>query len=392
MSKNKNHTRREKAKIIIISLIAAIITWAAIMWVDNPDITTTVSGLEVRFVGESDLRERGFVITGKKNIPEMSAVIRGKRSDLMDYMDDICIEVDASSINEAGEYMLPGTVFMPTSRLIIEKEKHGDIPIAVEKLETKEIEVRIKQIGTVKEKFIESVIEHPKVVISGAKSELDQVAYGMATVDISKINYDCIEPVNYVLMDENDGLIGKNETIATKTAVVDVKNTIYNIKNLPVTVQLSEEMDKKYGLDQEKSSVTPARIDVGVLDYNTDTDIKAVINNVKEDGSVEYSLVPSEGMYIPEESMAVKVKAELKKKTSKKLELEVQVENPPSGTVSIEPVSVVVWGEESDLNTDNVKAYVDLKGLEHGTHSLPVKISGDGISVKDSYSVDVTIE
>ena len=151
-------------------------------------------------------------------------------------------------------------------------------------------------------------------------------------------------------------------------------------------------MENNYGLDKEKTSVTPARIDVGVLDYNTDTDIKAVINNVKEDGSVEYSIVPSEGMYIPEESMAVKVKAELKKKTSKKLELEVQAENPPSGTVSIEPISVVVWGEEPNLNTDNVKAYVDLKDLEHGTYSLPVKISGDGISVKDSYSVNVTIE
>lgn len=392
MSKNKNQTRREKAKIIVLSVIIAIIAWVAIVWVDNPDITTTVSDLDIRFIGEAELRDNGLVITGKKNIPDMSAVIGGKRSDLMDFMDNVYIEVDASGISEAGEYALPGTITLPSSRLTIEKEKHGDIPITVEKLETKEIEIRVKQTGTVKDKIIESKIENPTVTISGATSELDNVAYGMATVDIAGLKSNSTAKVSYVLMDANDNLIGKNETIETETAMVVVENIIYNVKNLPVNIELSPEMEEQYLVDKSKSTVTPSRIDVGVMDYNTDVEIKAFLSGVDENGNAECELIPSDGMYIPAENQTVKIKAELIKKVSKRLELDVLAENAPAAEIEIERVSATVWGEESKLNADNIKAIVDLDGLDAGTYSLPVKIEGDGISMKETYYTKVTIE
>lgn len=392
MSKNKNQTRSEKAKIIILSIVLAIIAWVAIVWVDNPDITTTVSDLEIRFIGEADLRDRGLVITGKGNIPEISAVIGGKRSDLMDFMDHIYIEVDASEISEAGEYALPGTVSLPSSRLTIEKEKYSDISVTVEKLETKEIEIKVKQTGTVKDKMIESKIENPTVTISGARSELENVAYGLATVDISEIKANSNKSVNYVLMDYNDSLIGKNETIETDTAAVEVQNVIYNLRNLPVVIEISPEVAEDYLIDESKIIVTPSSVDVGALDYNTDTEVKAVLNSVDEDGNAECTLIASDGMYIPDASKTVKVKTELTKKISKKLDLDVLAENAPSSGVHIERISVTVWGEESMLNTDNIKAVVDLDGLDSGTYSLPVRIEGDGISVKETYYADVTIE
>lgn len=391
MSKQKNGAHTERAKIIILSLVLAIVAWAAIMWVDNPDITTTLSNLDVRFIGESELRSNGLVITGKRDIPEMSASVSGKRSDLMDYMDAVRIEVDASGIEEPGEYTLSGTLALPSSRLTVEKEKYGEIPITVEKLEEKEIEIRVKQTGTLKNKLVKSVIKNPTVKISGAKSEIDAVSYGIATVDISEVREDLPKPSGYVLMDESGTLISKNETIETNTLSVDVMHKIYNLKNLPVEAELSDELKTKYSLSSV--TITPSRIDVGALDSSEDVSLKAVIHSIDESENIEGRIEDVEGLYIPEENKTVKIRANVAKISSKPIELDIEAQNAPEGkSVSIDRVTVTISGEESKLNTDNIKAEVNLAELGAGTHNVLVKITGDGISAPDNCYTTVTIE
>ena len=108
-----------------------------VIYVNDPDITTTVSDLNVRFVGEMSLRDKKLAVTGKDKIPELSVVVTGKRSDLMNFMDDIYVQVDVSDIDSTGEYNLSGVISIPTTRISVEKEKYGDIPIKVEPLEMK---------------------------------------------------------------------------------------------------------------------------------------------------------------------------------------------------------------------------------------------------------------
>lgn len=386
-----NGARAEQAKIIIVSLILAVIAWAAIMWVDDPDIVTTLSDIDVKFIGETDLRENGLVITGKSDIPVMSASISGKRSDLMDYMDRVRIEVDASQITEAGEYTLPGSLFLPSSRLSVEKEKYGDVPIKVEKLAEKEIEIRIKKTGTLKNSVVQYIINNPKVTISGAQSEIDGVAYGLATVDVSKVKGDGSETVEYVFMNENDEPITKNETIVSQDAAVNVYHTVYELRNLPIEAEISPELGAMYAMHD--AVISPSRVDVGVLGGNSDTLVKAVVTNIGENGETEAELRATEGMYIPEENKTVKVRAEFKKITARPVELNIQAENAPEGkNVRIDNVTVTITGEEDKLNTDNIRASVDLNGIGDGTHSLNVKIEGEGITAPGNCYATVTIE
>ena len=46
-----------------------------VIYVNDPDITTTVSDLNVRFVGEMSLRDKKLAVTGKDKIPELSVVV-----------------------------------------------------------------------------------------------------------------------------------------------------------------------------------------------------------------------------------------------------------------------------------------------------------------------------
>ena len=391
--KKANVTNTQKLKTVILSVFLAVIVWFMVIYVNDPDITTTVSDLNVRFVGEMSLRDKKLAVTGKDKIPELSVVVTGKRSDLMNFMDDIYVQVDVSDIDSTGEYNLSGVISIPTTRISVEKEKYGDIPITVEPLEMKDIEVTVKQTGMLKDKIVKSSVNNPTVTITGAKSEIDEVAGAIATVDVSSIQEDGVENVNYLLTDTNGELINKNETIESARSYVEVVNTIYDAKLLPVVPRLSAELDKEYILKADKSFATPASVTVGVDETNTDDKVIALIDKVPSDGFGEYELELSSGMYIPEDNKKVKYKLDIVKKVAQ-LELTVQAQNVQSGlTAKINNKLIAqVWGEEGKITTDNVKAYVDVSGLGAGTYNLPVKIEGENVSFAENYTIEVTVE
>ena len=389
--KKANVTNTQKLKTVILSVFLAVIVWFMVIYVNDPDITTTVSDLNVRFVGEMSLRDKKLAVTGKDKIPELSVVVTGKRSDLMNFMDDIYVQVDVSDIDSTGEYNLSGVISIPTTRISVEKEKYGDIPITVEPLEMKDIEVTVKQTGMLKDKIVKSSVNNPTVTITGAKSEIDEVAGAIATVDVSSIQEDGVENVNYLLTDTNGELINKNETIESARSYVEVVNTIYDAKLLPVVPRLSAELDKEYILKADKSFATPASVTVGVDETNTDDKVIALIDKVPSDGFGEYELELSSGMYIPEDNKKVKYKLDI---AVAQLELTVQAQNVQSGlTAKINNKLIAqVWGEEGKITTDNVKAYVDVSGLGAGTYNLPVKIEGENVSFAENYTIEVTVE
>lgn len=392
--KKANVTNTQKLKTMVLSVFLAVIVWFMVIYVNDPDITTTVSDLNVRFVGEMSLRDKKLAVTGKDKIPELSVVVTGKRSDLMNFMDDIYVQVDVSDIDATGEYNLSGVISIPTTRISVEKEKYGDIPITVEPLEMKEIDVTAKQTGVLKDKIVKSSVNNPKVTITGAKSEIDAVSGAVATVDVSSLEEDGVENVNYLLTDANGELINKNETIESARSYVEVVNTIYDAKILPVVPRLSAELDKGYILNKDKSFATPASVTVGVDETNTDDKVIALIDKIPSDGFGEYELESSSGMYIPEDNKKVKYKLDIVKKAVAQLELTVQPQNVQSGlTAKINDKLIAqVWGEEGKITTENVKAYVDVSGLGAGTYNLPVKIEGENVGFGENYTVEVTIE
>lgn len=394
INRKSSKPHKKKVQTIALSILLSVIVWFMVTSLADPDITTTVSNLDIRFVGEMALREKALAVTGRNNVPQLSVVVTGKRSDLMNNMDNIYVQVDLSDIDSTGEYNLAGTISVPTTRIKVEKEKYGDIPVKIEPLVSKEIDVTVKQTGTLKNKLVKSVVNNPKVMIMGAESEMEKVEGAVATVDISALAEDNTEKVNYLLTDKSGALIDENETLESARSNVEVSNTIYDAKTLSVEPMLTAELDKEYMLKPDKSSVTPASVVVGVNGENNDDKVIARIDRINEDGEGEYSLETSNGMYIPPESQKVKIKPEIVKKSVVQLELEVHAENVPEGcSAKIDGLlTAMVWGEEGQVNNENVKATVDASGLSKGEHTLPVKLSGENAGFEGSYTINITIE
>lgn len=305
----KPHTKR-RVRTVILSLCIAVMAWIIITATTNPSMDTTLPNLKVRFIGEQTLRDNKLAITGRDSIPAVSVTVRGSRSDLMKYMDDIFVEVDVSSVTGAGQYELTGNVSLPSTRLTVEKGGIGTIPITVEPLESKEVDIKIKQTGALRNKLVKSVVKDPKVNITGAKSEIDKVASAIATVDISKIKDMETTRVSYVLTDESGYLMTNIETLESHRAEVEVTNIAYNAKTLSIEPVLSPEMDRIYRLDTNKTTVSPPTVMVGVQDMNTEK-VKLLIDKEAGESFETYRLLEEEGIYIPPTSQEIKAKPAL---------------------------------------------------------------------------------
>ena len=384
---NKKHTGN--MGMMILSLIIAIGVWIAVNYLNNPDITTTLTGLHIKFTGEAELRNKGLVITGKSAIPSSSVVVSGKRRDLIDNMNNISVEVNVSEITETGDYSLKGTINLPTTKITVEKEKYGEIPITVEKLGEKEVPVKLRQSGILKSKLVKSELVKDTVKLTGAQSELDNVSYGIADVNAEDIKVNSTIRVKYLLLDNKGEYIEKNETLESYTPEVVVKNTIYDKIILPVNLKLTKEMEKKYVLNENECSMSVSTVEVGVLEGSSDEAVTAYIDNPDTD---ELTLHEASDMYIPSGHKKIKVKLSLTPKVTKDIELEPSAEGLSDGLYAeIGKITVRVTATEDKINTENIKAHVKLDGIGIGEYKLPVEISGDMAEIEGTYTADVKI-
>lgn len=304
---------KNRIRTIILSLLLSAVVWGVITATTNPSMETTLTNVNIKFIGEQVLRDRGLTIVGIDDIPPISAVIHGTRGDLMSYMDDIYVEVDVSSLTSMGQYNLTGKITVPTTRITVEREETEDIPVTIDPIVSKNVELKVRQTGTIRNKLVKSVAETQFVTISGAESEINKVESAIATVDISAVKSENKTRVSYVLTGASGSLLTGMKTIESPKADVEITNTVYDTKTLRVEPVLAGEMERLYTLDRDNTTVTPSTVTVGVRDKDYDV-VKLIIDKEPKDAALDYTLLEEEGMYIPEESKTVQAKPALMSK------------------------------------------------------------------------------
>ena len=391
--RKKEKRRTKRGQTIILAAVLAVAAWFLINIVDNPETTVSISDIDVHFKNEFALKDKELVLTGKDDIPSISVVLRGRRSDLMSYMNDVFVEADTAQVTAPGEYKLTGTVTLPSSNNIsVETSRTVEIPITAEKLETKEIPVEITQTGTNKTKIIKSEASAPTVTVTGSRGELDAVASAAVSIDVSEITEDNTVSAGFVLADKDGGYITQNETLETKTTEISVVNTVYTAKTIKIEPELSVAMSEQYMLDKDDTAVTPSTVTVGTEDGASP---ESIVLYIDKPGSMqqEYTLQSTDAIYVPKESSVVKVRAVFLKKATQTLTVTPAVENVGSGlSAAAAPVSVTVTGPENELTENGVKAAVDAAGLTAGVHTLPVKFGNKNITASEGYTAEVTIQ
>lgn len=310
MSDNEKQ-KKNRIGYMIFSVAAAIFIWAGIAYTDDQSITKTFHNANIRINGEADLKSKNLVVTDviKSNI---SYKITGKRNELISAMDGITIEVDVSEINETGTYHLEYNLKDVNPRTEVDVS-FETLTVEIGEYTEKEIPIEINQLGLSKDKIIRSQTDTESVVIAGAKEEIEKVAKGVISIDISNVDRSGEYMVKYIMMDNNGNMLTKNNTIESEVSEIKVKNTVYNICTLPIDIILSDSLHDEYIIEENADGLSQNTVTVGVENGYEYEHVSVKITDV-EGTSFKYEFVEEEGMYIPEieKNMPINVKVKLK--------------------------------------------------------------------------------
>ncbi len=288
---------------MIMSVIIAVIAWALVIYITDPDITKTFSGISVEIVGEETLAEKGLVIVERDRIPKTSMKMQGKRSDLMKALDKAKVVIDVSQIDAQGEAQLEPASKVPNSRIVVEKIGAQTIPVTVEKLTSKDVPIRIIQTGELSGSLVKSKATPDAATIEGAASELEYVEAVEVIVDISTITETHTDKYSYSLI-LADG-VDRDElyTINMEENLIEITNTLYTEKELPVKIKV---VSASQTLSEKDTRLDPKTVKVGIADGAAIDSLTVVIDEAAEEG--EYKIEKEEGVYIPDSRRTVYIK------------------------------------------------------------------------------------
>ena len=392
MSDQKERKKNKwSGRNLIISIAAAIAVWVSVVYTINPDISVTVTPSKIRIIGEQELRNRGMVWADKSKLPEFPIKISGKRSDLIDALDQIKVELDVSEVTFEGEGTITPVITIPNN-ITLEKQRFGDLEITTERVQEKNIPVKIRQMGTLKDQLLRSEPQTEQIRITGAKNQVDNIASCMITVDAALIEGDEEKEYVYMFADSENNLVSVYDTIEAEKSKILVKNTFYRKLTLPVEIENDGELMKHFMINIR--SVIPETMEIGVRNGAEPQSVKAVFENGEYvDGVGEYGLTAEEpeNCYIPKRD--VRIRAELTKKARETAQITVYPKNLQEGLTAVGmpmQMSAEVIGPEDQLK--DITASVDLAGLGAGTHEVEVMLDHKDITPANPIRINVMIE
>ena len=223
---------KNKILTILLSMAIAFGLWLYVITYEYTQIEYTFYNVEIQFLGESTLNDRGLMIASESE-RTVDLTISGKRSDISQLKSsDITVLVDLSAIHEAGERTLSYDVSFPgdvqNSALEIVRRTPESIRLTIADWETKEISVEPETLGNPAEGYIvdkEGITwSHKTVTISGPKELLDKIRLGKVVVDMEGAKETKEQSLKLTLCDAEGNAVDEDlSKVVVATSKIQVK-------------------------------------------------------------------------------------------------------------------------------------------------------------------------
>ncbi len=382
----------------LFSVIMAIVLWLILTYTVNPTITQTVKNIPISFSGADTLASKGLVLINTSEIEKVDVKIRGARSSVIKALSTIRASVDVSDISTKGKSNRYASFDMGVTGVYAEGRNNALITVEVDELVEKNVPVRIVQNGADKNKsiIVESIPEFENLTIRGAKSELERAKEIVIELDVLEISEDAEGDYTYYFLNTDDTK-QVFESLQNLPKKIHVTNKAYNRKTVPIKVELEKDSDK---FRFEIIDIPLKETDIGIPDNFNDEVNELVYRfnpNDHEEGRKDYTLSPSvnKEIFVRDDAREINVKLELIPLKKTDVRVNVEARSLKSGLrAEISPNNVVIGvRERADGDAkNNLKAYVDLSGLDEGSYEREVKIdSADGVEIDEVAHVNVTI-
>ena len=395
-SRNFERWLTRKNTLIFISLILAL---GFFFVVDNKTYTLVESSAEVlrNQKVEATYNTEAYVVEGLPT--EVDVVLIGRRADLFlaKQLSTKNVTVDLSGL-KPGTHKVELKYENDVSRIDYKLDPStANITIYPKLSESRTTTVDVLNQDTLNTKLsIQSVdIDQKEIIIKGADHRLKQVSTVKALVDIGNIvdpsvGVTNLSDVKLVAYDNNGNVVDVEMVPSKVTATISI---ISPHKEVPIKVIPVGDVEFGKAISSITSSVTKVTIYGDEETLKNITSIPVKINVEKLDKNTEYNVNLSKPSGVKEMSIStVVVKVTLTSTNEKTVDgVLIETRNLDSGysaqaaSASDSTVSVIVKGTTTNINAikkEDIHAYVDLKGLGVGTHTVTVNVTGDDVKLQ----------
>lgn len=228
---------------LVLSIFMSIALWLYVITVVNPNGDATVRNIPITVLGEDVLEARGLMIT-QMSRSTYNLQVTGKRNALLKLSDEnVTVTLDVSSLTEEGNWSLKCKATLPTtvtSGTVSASDRNDySVSVTVAKQASKTIEIRGEFAGQVAEGYQadEFIISPSTVTITGQEDHVNQVAYGVVTVNQNNLTDTYTGEMPFELADsDGNRLTGLN--IKTSVDSVYVTLPVVKVAEIPLSVEL----------------------------------------------------------------------------------------------------------------------------------------------------------
>lgn len=385
----------------IFALILAVALWLYVINVENPSGRAHLRDLKVVLQGQSQLEDKGLMVTGLSQ-DEVDLRVTGRKKTLMKLSaKNVSLLLDVSGIEEAGEWPMNCRTSFPanvnTDSVTLADWEDLQVTVTVQRIETKEVPVRGEFIGTTQAGYMAGKVGTDVTVVSltGPEDVLEQVSYARAQIGGDSVSETLREEASLVLADANDNAIDGRD-ITSSVSSVRVTVPVEKVSIIPLEVSL---LDGALPQDVFRWTIEPAYITV-VEDPETEVPESVFLGSIDLHGiySDTDCLLP---IRVPEGTRGWNVPAfaRVHLSTSRYSVRLMPVEditlvNVPKGyhvEQLTQTLSVWVWGDTrqiTSLGSERLSAVVDLSQADREKETI--QRFPASVSIRGAYnSVDI---
>ena len=390
-----------RAFLMALSLLTAVVFWSILVASDGTlTREKTFQNVAVSVTGESTLKSRGYIV-----MDDLDSLISGVKLTVEVTQSNYSRvsgtsynpHIDLTQVTGEGENVLNVAFSSQLYGPVVSCEP-SSVRVNVERYITRRVPVVLETSGGLPGYYLDSAKTDPTMLsVSGPQSLVSQVARAVASIDVSLLSGERRSDRNSVqirLQDaagntvESDLIEITNQTVLTDTVVVETE--LVPMREVPLEVEslVTGEPAEGYELLEVTASQESLLIAAAdeVLDAITvlTTDQPLSIEGATQDvtGTVRLRRPTGIENTVPYD---VTVTARIGEMTAQRTLRQVQVEvdgldDSLRASLSREKQTVQLTGPYTFINglsQSDVRLFVDVNGLDEGTHVVPVQISID---------------
>lgn len=369
----------------IIAFVLALGLWAFVAYKVNPPTTQEFQDVPVRLMSMETLVNKNLAVTGDTNY-KINVQLRGKRAEVAKVTKaDIVATANLVEIGGTGQFPVSVSVNLNVDFPNVEVvKKNFSIEVNVEKLISQKKKVHIQTLGALPDgKALSDFSLSPdEVEVGGAKSEVNNVSFVQASLDISALTERestaelTLTPVNAAGMTVGNVVLSQDS--------VEVKAKLLDTKEVPLKVNVTGdppkgmELDHIAGPEQIQIRGTKDELD-GIQQAET---VPIDLSKLKE-GANTVPLRLKDVQATPASRKNLQAVITMKVIATKEITYngsEIGIEDLPEGLsaeISTPQIIVTVSGDEATVRSigkGDIKPYLSLKDATPETVTADVQL------------------